>query len=111
MLANEASEPLAQSTGLVRNPVQLTWHRSRLQLIQGIRWNELGLSQPVQKAITIIQPVDRRIGWCRDRIQEIEAERVGNKNCRQSMVHNWTPEVPNRITCQITVDKLWIALT
>src|SRR5215470_9468668 len=34
MLMNEASEPLAQISSLIRNFVQFTWHRSRLQLIQ-----------------------------------------------------------------------------
>ena len=46
VLANEASEPLAQSASLIRNFVEFTRHRSRLQLIQSIRRNKLGLSQP-----------------------------------------------------------------
>ena len=46
MLANEPSEPLAQSTSLVRNLVELPWDRSDFQIIQCIHWNKLGLSQP-----------------------------------------------------------------
>ena len=46
VLANKASEPLPQGTSLTGNLVQFTRHRSRLQLIQCIRWNKLGLSQP-----------------------------------------------------------------
>ena len=91
MLANEASEPFAQGTSLICNLVQFTWHRSRLQLIQSIRWNKLGLSQPLQEAIAVVQPVKRCIDRCRDGVQEIEAERVGNKNCRQSVLHDWPP--------------------
>src|SRR5580693_10542401 len=74
MLANETSEPLAQSTSLVRHLVQFTRHRSRPQLIQRIRWNKLGLSQPPQEAIAVVEPVNRRIDRCRDGVQEIEAE-------------------------------------
>ena len=46
MLANEASEPLAQGTGLIRNFVQFTWHRSRPQFIKASAGTSLGLSQP-----------------------------------------------------------------
>src|SRR5882724_2727976 len=91
MLANEGSEPLAQSTSLNRNCVQFTGHRSRLHLIQCIRWNKLGLSQPLQEAVAVVEPVNRCIDRCRDGVQEIEAERVGNKNCRRSVLHDWAP--------------------
>jgi Zinc-binding dehydrogenase len=43
MFANESSEPLAQSTSLVRHLVQFTRHRSRPQLIQRIRWSKPGV--------------------------------------------------------------------
>src|SRR5258708_34829091 len=91
MLANETSEPLAQSTRLVRHLVQFTRHRSRPQLIQRIRWNKLGLSQPPQEAIAVVEPVNRRIDRCRAGVQEIEAERVGDENCRRSVLHDWAP--------------------
>src|SRR5580693_10506546 len=114
MLANEASEPLAQGTSLVGNLVQFTRHRSRPQLTQCIRWNKLGLSQPLQEAITAVEPVNGCIGRCRDRVQEIEAERVGNENCRRSVLHDWPSSKPakgsNRITCQTLVDKLCLAI-
>jgi hypothetical protein len=109
MLSNEASEPLAQRASLICNLVQFTWHRSRLQRIQCIRWNKLGLSQPLQEAIAAVEPVNRCIDWCRDGVQEIEAERVGNKNCRRSTLHDWPPsqaKSSNRITCQTALDKL-----
>ena len=48
MLADKSSEPLAQGTRLIRNLVELTWHRARLQFIQHVRWHKLGLSQPLQ---------------------------------------------------------------
>src|SRR5258705_250914 len=93
MLANEASEPLAQLTGLIGNLVQFTRHRARLQLIQNIRWDKLGLSQPRHEAIAAVQPVDRCIDRCRDGVQEIKAERVGNKNGRQSVLHDRPPSM------------------
>ena len=91
MLANEASEPLAQSTSLIRNLVQFTRHRSRLQLVQCIRWDKLGLSQPPQEAIAAVEPVNGCIDRRRDGVQEIEAERVGDENCRRSVLHDWPP--------------------
>jgi len=113
MLVNEASEPLAQSTSLVRNLVQFTRHRSRLQLIECIRWNKLGLSQPLQEAIAAVEPVNWFIDRYRDGIQEIEAERVGDKNCRRSVLHDWPPSKQakelSRITYQTAIDKLCCA--
>src|SRR5215469_8341698 len=110
MLVNEASEPLAQSTSLVRNLVQFTRHRSRLQLIECICWNKLGLSQPLQEAIAAVEPVNWFIDRCRDGIQEIEAERVGDENCRRSVLHDWPPSKQvkevSRITYQTAIDKL-----
>src|SRR5260370_37541687 len=93
MLANETSEPLAQSTRLVRHLVQFTRHRSRPQLIQRICWNKLGLSQPPQEAIAGVEPVNRRIDRCRNRGQGIEAERGGDENCRRSVLHDWPPSI------------------
>src|SRR5258705_5696444 len=87
MLSNEASEPLAQRTSLICNFVQFTRHRSRLQHIQCIRWNKLRLSQPLQQANAAVEPVNRCIDRCRDGIQEIEAELVGNENCRRTAFH------------------------
>src|SRR2546430_17467325 len=91
MLANEASEPPAQGTSLVRNPVQFPWHRSCLQLIQCICWNKLGLSEPPQEAITTVQPFNGRIDRCRDGVQEIEADRVGDANRRRAMADAMRP--------------------
>jgi len=89
MFANEASEPLAQSTSLIRNLVQFTWHRARLQLVECMRRNNLGLSQPLQQAIAAVEPVDRRVDRCRDGVQKVQTERVGDKNCRWSVLHDW----------------------
>src|SRR5258708_4518246 len=109
MLSNEASEPLAQRTSLICNFVQFTRHRSRLQHIQCIRWNKLRLSQPLQQANAAVEPVNRCIDRCRDGIQEIEAERVGNENCRRSALHDRPPKQAtssNRITSITSLDKL-----
>ena len=110
MLSNEASEPLAQRASLICNFVQFTRHRSRLQHVQCIPWNKLRLSQPLQEAIAAVEPVNRCIDRCRDGIQEIEAERVGNENGRRSALHDWPPKQAtssNRITGIKALDKLW----
>ena len=113
MLANETSEPFAQSTSLVRHLVQFARHRSRPQLIQRVRWNKLGLRQPLQETVAVVEPVNRRIDRCRDGVQEIEAERVGDENCRRSVLHDWPPSKQakevSRITYQTAIDKLWFA--
>src|SRR5215475_11061374 len=75
VLLDKASEPLAQITSLVGHLVQFTWHCSRPQSVQCICRNKLGLSQPPQKTISGVEPVDRSVDRRRDRIQKIEAER------------------------------------
>src|SRR5215469_4413941 len=81
MLVDKSSEPLAQSTSLIGNLVQLTRHCTCLQLIQCVRRHKFSLSQPPQKPVTAVEPVDRSIDRCSDGVQKIETERVGDKNC------------------------------
>src|SRR5258705_762650 len=109
MLSNEASEPLAQRTSLICNFVQFTRHRSRFQPIKCCRWNKLRRGQPLQQANAAVEQVNRCIDRCRDGIQEIEAERVGNENCRRSALHDRPPKQAtssNRITSITSLDKL-----
>lgn len=89
MFAHEASKPFAQSADLVCDFVQLIRHRSRLQRVECIDWNKLGLRQPLQEAIAAVEPVNGCIDRCGDGVQEIEAERVGDKDCRRSVLHDW----------------------
>src|SRR5215813_8401032 len=91
VLVNEMPEPLAQNTRLIRNLIQFTGHRSRFQLIEHNRWNKLGLSQPLQQSVAAVEPVDWFIDRCRDGIQEIEAERVGDESRRRSVLHDRPP--------------------
>jgi hypothetical protein len=108
MLVDKSSEPLAQSTSLISNLVQFTRLCAHLQLIQCVRRHKFGLSQPSQEAITAVEPVNSRIDRRRDGVQEIETERVGDKNCRRSVFHDWpTGEGSNRITGQAVLDKLF----
>src|ERR1700728_4730901 len=102
MLGDKFSEPLAQGTRLIRNLVELTWHRARLQFIQRVPWHKLGLSQPLQELIAAVEPIHRCIHRCRDGVQEIEAERGGDKNCRRFVFHDWPRRGSNRITGQAT---------
>src|SRR5262245_28855932 len=91
MLSYKAAEPLAQSACLFRDDVQFTGHRSRLQFIECVRWDKLRLSQPLQEAIAAVEPSNRRIDRRRDRVQEIEADRVGDENGRRSVLHGSAP--------------------
>jgi hypothetical protein len=91
VLVHKAPEPFAQFASLFGNLVQFTWHRSRLQCIKFVCWNKLGLSQPPQETITVVEPVDRRVDRRRDGIEKIEAERVGDENSGQSLLHDWPP--------------------
>jgi hypothetical protein len=107
MFAHEAPEPFAQGADLVCNFVQITRHRSRLQRVEYIDWNKLGLRQPLQEAIAAIEPVNRRIDRRRDGVQEIEAERVGDKDCWLSVLHDWSLRGrAQSLTCQVIIDKL-----
>ena len=56
MLVDKSSEPLAQSTRLIGNFVQLTRLCVRLQLIQCFRRHKLGLRHPSQEPITALEP-------------------------------------------------------
>src|SRR5215471_14054874 len=89
VLMNEGSEPLPQSPSLICYLVKFARHRPRLQLIQCVCRHKFGLSQPPQEAISAIEPVDRRIDWCRDGVQEIEAGRAGDENCTRTVFHDW----------------------
>src|SRR5258705_6876994 len=109
MLSNEASEPLAQRTSLICNFVQSPRPRCDFQHTQCTRGNNLRLSQPFQQANAAVERVNRCIDRCRDGIQEIEAERVGNENCRRSALHDRPPKQAtssNRITSITSLDKL-----
>jgi hypothetical protein len=98
MLVDKSSEPLAQSTSLIGNLVQLTRHCARFQLIQCVRRHKFGLSQPPQKPITAVEPVNRTIDRRRDGVQEIQAERVGYKKCGRSVFHDYVTGWGSKIT-------------
>src|SRR3954453_5347920 len=60
-LANESPEPLAQGPGLVGALVQFPRLPARLQGVQLTRRSEPRLRQPVDQAISIVEPIDGRI--------------------------------------------------
>src|SRR6516225_729978 len=66
VLAHKASEPLAQAPCLIGDLVELAGEGLYPNALQRIRRNELGLLEPVQRAVAVIDPVDRRVDWCRD---------------------------------------------
>jgi hypothetical protein len=80
MLAHEASEPFAQGARLFGDLVQFAWRRLRGQRSQRARRNEVGLSEPRDEAVAAVEPINRRVDWRRHRVQEIEAEGVGDED-------------------------------
>ena len=79
MLAHKTSEPLAQSARLCGDFVQFAWRGLRGQRSQHARRNEVGLGEPSDETIAAVEPINRRIDWRRDRIQEVEAEESAMK--------------------------------
>ena len=88
VLAHEAPEPLAQGARLVSDFVQVPWRRLLGQSLECVRRNKVGLSQPRDETVAAVEPVNRRIGRRCDRVQEIEARRVGNEICGRSRRHD-----------------------
>ena len=91
MFADEPSEPIAKRASFFGDLVQFGRSCLLAQGVEHVRWNKLGLSEPRNKALPAVEPVDRRVDWRCDGIQEIEAERVGDENRRRSLLHDWPP--------------------
>lgn len=79
MLAYESPEPFAQGARLFSDFVQFAWRRLCGQRSQRARRNEVGLSEPCDETFAAVEPFNPRIDWRRHRIQEVEAERVGDE--------------------------------
>ncbi len=87
MPANEVSEPFPQAPRLIRNLVKLARERTRPHVPEDIAWRQVGLLEPTQIAFAIIKPIDGRIDWSCDRIEEIQAGRPADKDRRRTAIH------------------------
>jgi len=85
MLAHEPPEPFAQGARLIRDLVQLVRRGTCCQRVQIIRRHQLRLCQPVDQAIAVVDPVHGRIDRRRHRVEEVEAERVGDEHGRRAV--------------------------
>src|SRR3954467_19335 len=66
VLAHKASEPLAQAPRLIGDLVEFTRKCLRPNALEYIGGGEPRLAPPVQQAVAVIDPVDRRIDRRRD---------------------------------------------
>ena len=76
VIADEASEPLAQGPRLVRQLVEFAGEGLRPKCSQSVPRHKPGLVQPVQESIAIGDPVNDGIDRRGDRVQKIQAGRV-----------------------------------
>jgi hypothetical protein len=105
---NKAPEPFPQAPSLGRDAVQFTEHGLGAQARQLFGVNQLRLAQPIEQALAIGDPINRRIDGSRDRIQKIQCNRIGDEDggrgghssFLQAETHGYT------ITGQKAVDKL-----
>ena len=88
VVAHEDPEPLAESASLVGDFREVPGRRSRRHCVERARWNEVGLSQPCDETLAAVEPVDTRIDRRRDRVEEIEARRVGDEERRRFVRHD-----------------------
>ena len=73
---------------LVGDLIQFAGRRLLDQRVQRLRRNKVGLSQPSDEAVAAVEPVDWLIDRRRDRVEEVEAKRIGDEKRRRSRRHN-----------------------
>ena len=87
MRPDETPEPFAQGPRLIRDLVQFARHGPRLDRVQRIGGNQLGLRQPIEKPLAVLDPVDRRINRRRNRVEKVEAKGIRNEDRGRMPVH------------------------
>jgi hypothetical protein len=85
--ADECPELLAQAAGLSRDLVKFAGEGLLPQCREGAWRHQFGLRQPVCQALTVRDPVDRSVDGCGDRVEEVQAERVGQEQRRRVLHH------------------------
>src|SRR5712672_1587629 len=79
-LVDKSSKPFAQASRLTRDVIELSRHRPCPQRFKRFTWDELRLLQPGQETVAVGDPVELRVHRGRNRIEEIQAERVGDEH-------------------------------
>ena len=79
VLPNESPEPFAQASRLSRDIVEFSGHGLCPQRLECFGRHELRLLQPGQQTVAVVDPVDFRVDRRRNRIEEIQAKRVGDE--------------------------------
>src|SRR5262249_1336162 len=113
-LANEPPEPFPKTPRLCRDGIKLAGHRQLPQRLQRLGRHEPSLLQPGRQAVAIRDPVDRCIRRGGNRVEEVQAERVGDQQggrVAASKLNNpsWRrPAHPHvtKITAPAALDKL-----
>ncbi len=88
MHADKVSEPFAQGARLTSDLIEFAGRRLCRQRFERGDRDQLRLSEPRNKALAILEPVDRCFDRRRNGVQEVEARRVGNEVCRRSREHD-----------------------
>ena len=86
MGAHEISEPFAQASRLIGHVVDFSRKSLGPDPFEYIGRHEPRLLEPVQQTFAVLDPVNWRIDRSRNRIQEIEAQSVGDED-RRGMIH------------------------
>jgi len=103
-LPYERPEPFPQAPRLSRQTIQLAGHGARAHCTEYVGGHQARLPEPAQKALAIVDPIDRDVDGCGHRIQEIQAKRVGNER-RGNFLGQLGP-LAKKITCLLALDKL-----
>ena len=82
--ADKASEPFAQGARLTSDLIEFAGRVCAVSAFERGGRDQLRLSEPRNKALAILEPVDRCFDRRRNGVQEVEARRVGNEVCRRS---------------------------
>ena len=85
VLAHKASEPLAQRARFAGDFVEFSQRGSLSRRIQRLLRNKVRFSEPHGEAFAAIEPVNGPIDRRGDGVEEIEAGRVGDEECRRSV--------------------------
>jgi len=85
--AHEGAEPFPQVARLGCDLVEFPRHRTLANLVQGGLQQQLGLIQPRQKPLAVIDPIHWHVSRGCDRVQKIEAAGIGNKDGGQWLGH------------------------
>ncbi len=91
MRRHKTAEPFAQVPGLGRHLVEFAGQGVGADAVQHGLGDQFRLAQPIQQPFAIGDPIDRNVDGRRDRIEEIQAGRVGDEQGRGMNRHRSSP--------------------